>query len=258
MKTIEYSREGNVGIVKLIRPEKMNVIGSDLLGEMDEILGQIEKDVSLGAVIITGMGKVFAAGADIKEVKTIEGINAAHAFVKQVQTCLNRIESLEKPVIAAVNGLALGGGCELALVCDIRIASEKATFGLPEINLGVLPGAGGTQRLPRTIGIGLAKELLFLGESVVAREAFRMGLVNRVVEPDLLMKTALAVAGRLAGQPQVALRLIKSAVNQGLQMNLSAALEYESRCFEMLFTTQDQKEGMQAFVEKRKAHFKGF
>ena len=257
MKTIGYKKEGTVGIISLNRPERMNVISNEFLNDLDTLLEELELDDSLGATIFTGAGKVFAAGADIKEIRSIDGVVPAHKFVTRVQQTFNRIEALEKPVIAAVNGLALGGGCELALVCDIRIAAETAIFGLPEIKLGVLPGAGGTQRLPRLVGVGRAKELLYSGDSIDAQEAFRIGLVNQVIADDGLMEKALEMAGRLASRPPVALRLIKSAVNRGISMSLESALDYESRAFEMLFTTQDQKEGMLAFVEKRKPKFAG-
>jgi enoyl-CoA hydratase len=257
MKTIEYGKEGRIGIITLNRPERMNVIGQEFLNDLDAALKDIEMDDDLGALVITGAGNVFAAGADIKEIRSLDGVVSAHKFVARVQHSFNRVEELEKPVIAAVNGLALGGGCELALVCDIRVAAETASFGLPEIKLGVLPGAGGTQRLPRLVGVGRAKELLYSGESIDAQEAFRIGLVNKVVAADSLRETALEMAGRLAARAPVALRLIKSAVNRGINMELQSALAYESRCFEMLFTTRDQKEGMQAFVEKRKPEFEG-
>jgi enoyl-CoA hydratase len=257
MKTIEYGKEGRIGIITLNRPERMNVIGQQFLNDLDAALKDIEMDDDLGALVITGAGNIFAAGADIKEIRSLDGVVSAHKFVARVQHSFNRVEELEKPVIAAVNGLALGGGCELALVCDIRVAAETASFGLPEIKLGVLPGAGGTQRLPRLVGVGRAKELLYSGESIDAQEAFRIGLVNKVVAADSLRETALEMAGRLAARAPVALRLIKSAVNRGINMELQSALAYESRCFEMLFTTRDQKEGMQAFVEKRKPEFEG-
>ena len=257
MEMLEYRVEGKIGVITLNRPERLNVIGNDLLNDLEAILKDIEKDDDLGALVVTGTGKVFVAGADIKEIRLVEGIVAAHKFVARVHQSFNRIEALEKPVIAAVNGLALGGGCELALVCDIRIAAETAIFGLPEIKLGVLPGAGGTQRLPRLIGVGRAKEMLYSGESIDAQEAFRIGLANRVVADDSLMETALEMAGRLSEKPPVALKLIKSAVDRGIGMDLKTALEYETRCFEMLFTTRDQKEGMRAFVEKRNPEFEG-
>ena len=257
MEAIKYIKEGNIGIITLSRPERLNVICNDFLDDLEAVLLDIELDEHLRAIIITGAEKVFAAGADIKEIRSIDGVVSAHKFVARVQQGFNRIESLVKPVIAAVNGLALGGGCELTLACDIRIAGEKAVFGLPEIKLGVLPGAGGTQRLPRLVGVGRAKELLFSGDSIDAQEAFRIGLVNRVVADDHLMETALKTAGRLAGRPPVALRLIKSAVDRGINMDLPSALEYEARSFEMLFTTADQKEGMQAFIEKRAPKFEG-
>ncbi len=241
MKTMDYKKEGKLGIVTLNRPDRMNVICNEFLDDLETLLNDLEKDGDLGALIITGEEKVFAAGADIKEIRSIEGVVAAHLFVTRVQHLFNRIEAIEVPVIAAVNGLALGGGCELSLVCDIRIAADTAVFGLPEIKLGVLPGAGGTQRLPRLVGAGRAKELLYTGDSIDAAEALRIGLVNRITEHGSLMETAQKMAGRLAVRPPVAIRLIKSAVNRGLNMDLQGALEYEARSFEMLFTTRSKR-----------------
>ena len=257
MESIDYRKEENIALMIMNRPDRLNVICNEFLDELDAVLDEIEMDKNLGALILTGKERAFAAGADIKEIRSIDGVVAAHQFVVRVQNSFNRIEALEIPVIAAVNGLALGGGCELALVCDIRIAAETAVFGLPEIKLGVLPGAGGTQRLPRLVGAGRAKELLYTGDSIDAQEAYRIGLANNVVTVDSLMETAHRMAASLAERPPVALRLIKSAVDEGLDMDLQSALKYESRCFEMLFTTQDQKEGMQAFIEKRKPEFEG-
>ena len=257
METLDYAVDEKIGVITLNRPERLNVIGTDLLNDLETVLQDIEKDTDLRALIITGAETVFVAGADIKEIRLVEDVVAAHAFVTRANQCFNRIEDLEKPVIAAVNGLALGGGCELALACDIRVAAETAVFGLPEIKLGVMPGAGGTQRLPRLVGAGRAKEIMYSGDSIDAQEAFRIGLVNRVVADDRMMQAALEVAGQLAARPPVALAMIKSAVNRGADLDLKAALEYEARCFEILFATRDRKEGMQAFVDKRQAEFKG-
>ena len=208
-------------------------------------------------MIITRSERVFGAGADIKEIKGICTPVEAHSFASRIQSLFNKIEGLEKPIIAAVSGLVLGGGCELAMACDIRIAAENAMFGQPEIKIGVIPGGGGTQRLPRLVGVGRAKELLFSGDSIDAREAYRIGLVNKVVAGGLLMDEAKKIAIKLAGQPAIALKMIKTSVNQGLNMDLPSALDYEARCFEILFSTEDQKEGMKAFIEKRSPAFKG-
>jgi enoyl-CoA hydratase len=257
LSTMSMRREDEFVTVILNQPRRMNVIGDDFLRDLSTVLDDIEANSDDRTLIITGAENVFAAGADIKQIVGIETAPAAHAFVTAVQRVFNRIETLERPVIAAVNGLALGGGCELALACDIRIASEKALFGLPEIKLGVLPGAGGTQRLPRLIGAGRAKELLFSGDPVSAEEAFRIGLANRVVAAETLMNAAENLAKRFSRRAPLALKLIKSAVDRGMSMDLKTGLEYEARCFEILFTTEDREEGMQAFLAKRDPVFRG-
>jgi len=207
-------------------------------------------------VIITGSEKVFAVGADIKEVSGIATSVDAHSFVTKVRSVFNKIENLEKPVIAAVSGLALGGGCELSLACDIRIAAENAMFGQPEIKIGVIPGGGGTQRLTRLVGIGIGKEMLYTGDPIDAEEAYRVGLVNKVVPLKSLMDEAKKMASKFSKQPGFALRMTKMVVNEGIKMDLQSALSHEARCFELLFSTEDQKEGMKAFVEKREPIFK--
>lgn len=256
-KTIIYEKSDGIGIITLNRPKSMNAISERLIKELNMVIDEIERDEEVRTVIFTGSEKVFAAGADIKEVGGIGTPVEAHRFVNSVQSLFNRIESLEKPVIAAVSGLALGGGCELALTCDLRIVTENARFGLPEIKIGVMPGGGGTQRLPRLIGAGRAKELLYTGDPIGADEAYRIGLVNKVVSLDSLMDEAKKMATKLARQPAIALKMIKTSVNKGLSMDLQSALAYEACCFETLFSTEDQKEGMKAFVEKRLPLFKG-
>ena len=256
-ETIIYEKDGSTGIITLKRPKSMNAISERLVKELNMVIDEIERDEEVMSVIFSGGKKIFAAGADIKEISGIGTSIEAHRFVSSVQSLFNRIESLEKPVIAAVSGLALGGGCELALTCDLRIATENASFGLPEIKIGVIPGGGGTQRLPRLIGAGRAKELLYTGDPVGADEAFRIGLVNKVVPLDSLMDEAKKMATKLAKQPSIALKMIKASVNKGLSMDLQSGLAYEACCFEILFSTEDQKEGMKAFVEKRLPLFKG-
>ena len=214
-------------------------------------------DDKVAPLIITGHKDFFGAGADITEISDITTPIDAHRFVISVQSLFSKIENMEKPVIAAVSGLALGGGCELALACDLRIAAENAIFAQPEIRIGVIPGGGGTQRLPRIIGIGSAKEMLYTGESIDAQEAYRIGLVNKVVSVDSLMPEAKKLANKLKGQPAFALKMIKMAVNEGFNMDLKSSLAYEARCFETIFSTEDQKEGTKAFLEKRKPNFKG-
>ena len=255
--TIRFVESDRIGLITLNRPTAMNAINSELRRELDEVLNIIREKEELSAVIITGSEKVFSVGADIKQVSGFKTPLDAYCFIIPLQSVFKKIESLEKPVIAAISGLALGGGCELSLACDIRIAAENAVFGQPEIKIGIIPGAGGTQRLPRLIGLGKAKELLYTGEFIDAREAYRIGLANKVVPVESLMDEAKKLAAKMAQQPAFALRMTKMVVNEGIAMNLQSALNYESRCFEIMFSTEDQKEGLQAFIEKRKPLFKG-
>lgn len=257
MNTMTYEKSEGIAIITLNRPKSMNAINREFICELGRLIDEIANDDEISAVIITGSEKFFAAGGDIKEISEIGTPIEAHRFVNSVQSLFNKIESLEKPVIAAVSGLAFGGGCELALACDIRLAAENASFGQPEIKIGVLPGGGGTQRLPRLIGVGRAKELLYTGDIIDANEAYRIGLVNKVVATSSLMDEAKKMALKLAQQPTIALKMIKTSVNKGINMDLPSALAHEARCFEILFSTEDQKEGFKAFVEKRKPNFKG-
>ncbi len=256
-QTILYEVENGIALIRLNRPKSLNALNHELIGELGAVFDRIGSDDAIGAVIVTGSEKAFAAGADIKEIVEIASPVAAHHFVSRIHVVFDKIERLSKPVIAAVSGFALGGGCELALVCDIRIASESAIFGLPEIKIGVIPGGGGTQRLPRLIGLGRAKELLFGGDSIDAMEAYRIGLVNKVVPVDSLLNEARKTAEKFIAQPGFALRILKMLVNDGINMDLRSALAHERRSFEVLFSTEDRKEGMQAFIEKRKPIFKG-
>jgi enoyl-CoA hydratase len=257
LKTLVYEEKDGVGIISLNRPAKMNALNSELMSELDRLLDGIASDGEIVVVIIKGSDKFFAAGADISELDAIASPLAAHRFAEKAQSLFKKLSELRQPVIAAVSGPALGGGCELCLACDMRIAAENACFGLPEIKLGLLPGAGGTQRLARLIGAGLAKEMLFSGDPIDAREAYRIGLVNKVTSVELLMEEAMAMAMKLTGRPRFALQTIKRLVNEGLNMDLHSALAHESRCFELLFSTEDQKEGVKAFIEKRKPDFQG-
>jgi enoyl-CoA hydratase len=255
--TITYDKGDGIGVVTLNRPKSLNALCDELIAELGTVFDEIAEDRDVAAVIITGSAKAFAAGADIKEISQIASPAVAQGFVSRIHAVFNRIEGCAKPVIAAISGFALGGGCELALACDLRIAAENAVFGLPEIKLGVIPGGGGTQRLPRLVGVGRAKELLYTGDSIDAQEAYRIGLVNKVVPPESLMDEARTMAAKLAKRPPVALKMTKLAVNEGINMDLYSAIGHESRCFEILFSTADQKEGMQAFIEKREAKFSG-
>jgi enoyl-CoA hydratase len=255
-KTILYEKKEGIGTITLNRPKSMNALNSVVFKELGHVLAEIEGDNEVKVVIITGSEKFFAAGADITELENIFTPVDAYRFLKEAQTAINRFEDLEKPIIAAISGLALGGGCELTMACDLRIAAENAMFGQPEIKIGVIPGGGGTQRLPRLVGVTKAKELLYTGDFIDANEAHRIGLVNKVVPVASLMDEARKMALKIARQPGVTLKMTKIAVNGGLNMDLKSAMAYEARCFEILFSTEDQKEGMKAFVEKRKPVFK--
>lgn len=248
--------EDGIGTITLNRPEVLNALNNQVFTELVQAAEEMAQNQAVRVVIITGGDKVFAAGADISQLVITNALEASQDGTSN--RAFNLIENLPKPVIAAVAGYALGGGCELALIADVRIAADNAQFGLPEIKLGVIPGAGGTQRLPRLIGAARAKELIFSGEFITAEEAWRIGLVNKVVPSDQLFNEAWKMAKRFAGQGAVALRLAKSCINEGLRMDLEAGLHYENKCFSILCATEDKKEGMQAFLEKRKPHFQGF
>ncbi|KJS18334.1 MAG: enoyl-CoA hydratase [Peptococcaceae bacterium BRH_c4b] len=256
METILVERRGPVGIITLNRPNKMNALNKTVVDELTKVITEFQQDKEVRAVIITGGESVFGAGADIDEIAALAGVFDGYNFSRKSQDLFSMIENLSKPVIAAITGVALGGCLELALACDIRIASDNARMGLPEINLGLLPGAGGTQRLPRLVGPGQAKWMLFSGRTVKALEALQIGLVQQVVPPEELFNTALKMAEELAGKPALALATIKDLVNTGFELDLSRALQYESRGFGLLFDTEDRLEGIQAFTEKRRPDFK--
>jgi enoyl-CoA hydratase len=250
-------KSDGVATVTVNRPKALNALNEETLRELLCCFQGLENNTEVKAVILTGAGeKAFVAGADIAFMKDLEAV-AAREFALLGQKVMNTIEQLAKPVIAAVNGFALGGGCELALACDIRLASANARFGQPEVNLGVIPGFAGTQRLPRLVGKGRAKEILFTGDMVAADEAFRIGLVNRVTSPEELLPAARKLAQKIAGKGQVAIALCKDAVNNGLEMESDKACRYEADQFALCFATADQKEGMSAFLEKRTASFQG-
>ncbi len=246
-----------VGVVTINRPHALNALNADTIQELFHAFTAMETNSEVKAVILTGAGsKAFVAGADIAEMLGLDPITARE-FAFSGQKMLNTIEKLSKPVIAAVGGFALGGGCELAMACDIRLASENAKFGQPEINLGTLPGFAGSQRLPRLIGKGLAKELIFTGDIIDAKEAHRIGLVNKVVARDHLLAIAMEMAKKIAAKGALAVRFCKEAINNGLEMEIDKACAYEADLFALSFATEDRAEGMQAFLEKRTANFKG-
>jgi len=244
-----------VALVTLDRPDVLNALSLDMLDELAAILDRLDADPACRAIVLTGSGtRAFAAGADIRELarQTTVGLLAENRFA-----VWDRIGAVRTPLIAAVRGFALGGGCELAMSCDIIVAAEDATFGQPEINLGVMPGAGGTQRLTRAIGKARAMDLILTGRTIGAVEAERIGLVSRVVAPDRTLDEAIELAKRIAAQAPVAVLAAKEAIKQADELPLSAGLQHERRAFFLLFASDDQGEGMAAFVEKRPPHWKG-
>jgi len=254
-ETILVEQEGPIGILKLNRPQALNALNSKVISELISALEEIERGVMPKVLIITGAGeKAFVAGTDITEMEKLSSFEARE-FANFVRQAIDKVAALNRPVIAAINGFALGGGCELAMACDIRIASEKAKMGQPETGLGIIPGSGGTQRLPRLVGPSKAKQLVFTGELIDAKTALEIGLVDKVVPPDQLMEETKKIAGTIASKPRIALALAKSAINKGLDMDLQDGLSYEIECFAQCFATQDQREGMRAFSEKRKPNY---
>lgn len=246
-----------IGIININRPKALNALNYETMLELKQLVEDIAKDTTVRVVIITGSGdKAFVAGADVKEMQSMTTVEARN-WGRLGQEVFSKIENLPQPVIAAVNGFALGGGCELAMACDIRIASDKAKFGLPEVSLGITPGFSGTQRLPRLVGRAAAKELLFTCDMIDAATAFRLGLVNKVVAPEDLLDTAKALAGKIVTRAPQAVQLCKSAINNGMNMDTQSAYAYEAEVFSLCFSTQDQKEGMSAFSEKRVPKFTG-
>jgi len=252
--TLLFEKQDGVCLITLNRPERLNAMTYELAVEFEHALNAIEEDDQVRAVVLTGAGRAFCAGADIKSIvdpteKLLPIQRPYHFF--------NKLHDLEKPTLAAIRGACIGGGLELALCCDLRIASETATFGLGEVRLGYMPAAGGTVRLPRLIGSGRAKEVLYFGNRFDAQEAGRIGLINKVVADEDLIAEAMRWSSELARQAPLALKMIKSCVNQSGELGLTGALAYETRCAEFLLETEDKNEGMLAFVEKRKPEFKG-
>ena len=253
-ETILIETRERVGLVRINRPKARNALNSTLLRELNDALEAFDADPEIGAMVITGDEIAFAAGADIKE---MADASAVEMLTRSHIPQFDRLRSIHKPVIAAVSGWCLGGGNELAMACDMIIASETARFGQPEINLGVIPGAGGTQRLSRAVGKAIAMEMVLNNRTLTAEEAMGLGLVNRVVPVERCLDEALQLAAEIAGRAPLAVRLGKEAVNHAFESFLSDGLADERRAFYMLFASHDQKEGMQAFVEKRKAVWKG-
>ena len=250
-------REGPIVVVTINRPKVLNALNAATLAELDREIAAARDDASVRAIVLTGGGeKSFVAGADINEL-AVQTPVSGREHARHGQSLFDRIERLGKPVIAAVNGFALGGGCELAMACTMRIAADTAKFGQPEINLGLIPGYAGSQRLPRLVGRGRALELLLTGNQISAEEAYRIGLVNKVVPAASLQAEAKALAVSLAAKAPVAVRYILEAVAGGLEMKFADAQDYEATLFGLVSTTEDMREGTKAFLEKRKADFKG-
>lgn len=246
-----------VAVVTINRPAALNALNAEVLDDLAAAFAELKQREDVACVILTGSGsKAFVAGADIAAMQPLDAVSAEN-FARAGHVVLNTIENFPKPVIAAVNGFALGGGCELAMACDIRIAAENARFGQPEVNLGVIPGFGGTLRLARLVGKGRAKELIFTGDMVDAQEAYRIGLANKVVAAEELLDKARSMATKIASKGPAAVRFAKEAIDNGLEMDIDRAGRLEAGLFGLCFATADQKEGMQAFLDKRPAKFTG-
>jgi enoyl-CoA hydratase len=256
-QNIIYEKQGNVAVIKFNRPKALNALNAELLAEMGQALDEIEKDQDLRVLILTGEGeKAFVAGADIAYMVDLSPLEARR-FSLIGHDIGVRLENLPIPVIACVNGFALGGGTEMALACDFIYASEKAKFGQPEINLGIIPGFGGTQRLPRLVGKGVAKELCMTGVMITAQEAKEMGLVNKVFPPDTLWEETMKTANLIASKGRVSVRAVKQCVDRGYDTDLRRGCQIEAEAFGLCMASPDAREGMSAFLEKRKPDFKG-
>ncbi|GED26108.1 enoyl-CoA hydratase [Brevibacillus agri] len=255
--TISYQKEGMVGVVTIDRPDVFNCLNLATLTELRQLVAELAGDRSTRVVVVTGAGdKAFCSGADLKERRGMSPEQVEH-YIRTIRDTFSELEKLPKPVIAAINGLALGGGTELALACDLRIMSDQAQIGLTETSLGIIPGAGGTQRLPRLVGKGIAKELIFTARRVQPDEALSIGLVNRVVPAEQLMGAALEMAAQIANNAPLALAQAKFAIDCGGEVELGAGLLIESNAYQLLVPTKDRLEGLAAFAEKRKPNYRG-
>jgi len=244
----------HIALIELNRPKELNALNTQLMAEIRDTLKEFDNDDNIRVVILTGGERVFAAGADIKQMADATAISMLN--IDQFSTW-DQIKRNKKPIIAAVSGFALGGGCELAMTCDMIIASETAQFGQPEINIGTMPGAGGTQRLTRAVGKGLAMEMVLTGRFITAEEAYRVGLVNRVVPVEVLLQETVKIAKLIAAKSPIAVKLAKESVVKAFETTLDEGLQFERKNFYLTFASEDQKEGMKAFVEKRAPDFKG-
>ena len=253
-KTVLLEKKDGIAVVTISRPEALNALNSTVIGELEEVIADLERDLTVRAMILTGEGRSFVAGADIGEQYPLD-LDGGRRWGQRGSALFRRIEKLEFPTIAAVNGFALGGGCELAMSCDIILASEKAKFGQPEVGLGITPGFSGTQRLPRRVGAAKAKELIFSGKMIKADEAKAIGLVNEVFAPEALLDGAMEMAKSFAKNAPIAVKYAKACIDRGLQMDMDGGIACENELFAMCFATADQKEGMKAFLDKRPAAF---
>ena len=251
MAFVTLEKQGHVGVVTMNRPEALNALNDQVLRDLNAVLTQAEEDAELYVLVVTGAGRSFVAGADIGQMSGFSAVEGK-AFGVYGNQVFAKLENLSKPTIAAVNGFALGGGCELAMACDIRLASEKAKFGQPETGLGITPGFGGTQRLPRIVGASRAMELILTAKTISAAQAREIGLVSEVYPPEELMDRALELANSIAANAQVAVRQSKAAIRRGLQTDMATGAAFESEAFGLCFSTQDQKDAMNAFVNKEK------
>lgn len=255
--TLLITEESNVAIVTINRPKALNALNSTVLDELAQAFDELAANDNVKAVILTGSGeKAFVAGADITQMKDMNVLEG-QLFAQKGQNVFLKIEQFPKPVIAAINGFALGGGCELAMSCDIRIASDTAKLGQPEVGLGIVPGFGGTQRMTRLIGRGMAKFLIYTADIIDAQEALRIGLVQKVTTPEGLLEEAKGIVKRILKKSSTAVSLAKDAINRGIEMDIPNSMQYEAYIFGVCFASEDQKEGMTAFVEKRKPAFSG-
>lgn len=254
-ETIKYEVNDRITLITVNRPQALNALNPQVLDELYKAFEMFESDENADVAILTGEGRAFVAGADIVAMSTMSTLEGRNLGING-HKLMNYMENIEKPIIAAVNGFALGGGCELSMACDIRIASTKAKFGQPEVGLGIIPGFGGTQRLPRLVGKGMAKYLIFTADTINADEALRIGLVEKVVEPEALMDEVYEIAKKISAKAQLAIGLAKSAINDGYNLDMKIASKIEIESFGQLFSTEDQKEGMSAFLNKTNAIFK--
>lgn len=251
-KNVILEKEGKLAILTINRPKALNALNAETVKDIEMAIEDLSQDNNIQVVILTGSGKKsFVAGADIKEMKDMNVMDG-RKWALYANGVFRKIETLNKPIIAAVNGYALGGGCEISMACDIRLASKNAKFGQPESGLGITPGFGGTQRLARHVGMGIAKEMIYTAKLIDAEEAHRIGLVNKVVEQDQLLDEAKKLANAIMKNAPIAVKLCKQAINRGMQVDIDTAVTFESELFGECFSTEDQTEGMEAFVEKRK------